>query len=92
MTTRAARLARCAPGGCDDGQGTTAILALARAIGSDKSRFHYNVEHVLFHRKKQGLLGSSKARARTQGADRECGTSGPGGHARPLRCVRSAFV
>jgi Zn-dependent M28 family amino/carboxypeptidase len=52
-----------APGADDDGSGTTAILALARAIGSTGVRFHDNVELVLFGGEEQGLLGS-KAYAR----------------------------
>jgi hypothetical protein len=43
-----------APGGDDDGSGTTAILALACTIGSTGVRFHDNVERVLFGGEEQG--------------------------------------
>ncbi|KAL5478700.1 hypothetical protein ACEPAI_1977 [Sanghuangporus weigelae] len=52
-----------APGGDDDGSGTTAILAIARAIGKSGISFKSNVELCLFGGEEQGLLGS-KAYAR----------------------------
>ncbi|SJL02392.1 uncharacterized protein ARMOST_05719 [Armillaria ostoyae] len=47
-----------APGGNDDGSGTTGILSIARAIGAKGVNFHTNVELVLFAGEEQGLLGS----------------------------------
>ncbi|KAK0499686.1 hypothetical protein EDD18DRAFT_859542 [Armillaria luteobubalina] len=47
-----------APGGDDDGSGTTGILSIARAIGAKGIQFHSNVELVLFAGEEQGLLGS----------------------------------
>lgn len=47
-----------APGGDDDGSGTTAILAIARTIGRLGLTFHSNVELVLFAGEEQGLYGS----------------------------------
>ncbi len=47
-----------APGGNDDGSGTTGILSIARAIGAKGVKFHTNVELVLFAGEEQGLLGS----------------------------------
>jgi len=52
-----------APGGDDDGSGTTSILAIARTIGRKKIKFHTNVELIAFGGEEQGLLGS-KAYAR----------------------------
>lgn len=52
-----------APGGDDDGSGTTAILSIARAIGKTGITFKSNVELCLFAGEEQGLLGS-KAYAR----------------------------
>ncbi|KAF9006630.1 Zn-dependent exopeptidase [Cyathus striatus] len=52
-----------APGGDDDGSGTTAILAIARTIARKGVKFHRNVELVAFAGEEQGLLGS-KAYAR----------------------------
>lgn len=47
-----------APGGDDDGSGTTAILSIARAIGRSGITFKSNVELCLFAGEEQGLLGS----------------------------------
>ncbi|KAK0206905.1 hypothetical protein DFS33DRAFT_1381997 [Desarmillaria ectypa] len=47
-----------APGGDDDGSGTTGILSIARAIGAKGIKFHANIELVLFAGEEQGLLGS----------------------------------
>ena len=47
-----------APGGDDDGSGTTGLLAIARAIGRKNIRFLTNVELVFFAGEEQGLLGS----------------------------------
>ncbi|EJD04790.1 Zn-dependent exopeptidase [Fomitiporia mediterranea MF3/22] len=47
-----------APGGDDDGSGTTSILAMARAIGQSGITFKSNVELCLFAGEEQGLLGS----------------------------------
>ena len=52
-----------APGGDDDGSGTTSILAIARAIAKNGITFKSNVELCLFGGEEQGLLGS-KAYAR----------------------------
>ncbi|KIY73970.1 Zn-dependent exopeptidase [Cylindrobasidium torrendii FP15055 ss-10] len=52
-----------APGGDDDGSGTTGILNIARTIGAKGIKFHANVELCLFAGEEQGLLGS-KAHAR----------------------------
>lgn len=52
-----------APGGDDDGSGTTALLAIARTIGRKGVQFHSNVELVAFSGEEQGLFGS-KAYAR----------------------------
>ncbi|KAF8165593.1 hypothetical protein B0H34DRAFT_793964 [Crassisporium funariophilum] len=52
-----------APGGDDDGSGTTGILSIARTIARKKVKFHSNVELALFAGEEQGLLGS-KAYAR----------------------------
>ena len=47
-----------APGADDDGSGTTALLAVARAIGKAGVVFKSNVELCLFAGEEQGLLGS----------------------------------
>ncbi|KAH6915080.1 aminopeptidase [Coprinopsis sp. MPI-PUGE-AT-0042] len=47
-----------APGGDDDGSGTTGILSIARTIGRKGLRFHKNVELVTFAGEEQGLYGS----------------------------------
>ncbi|KAK7470342.1 hypothetical protein VKT23_001771 [Stygiomarasmius scandens] len=47
-----------APGGDDDGSGTTALLNIARAIGRNGVKFHQNVELVAFAGEEQGLFGS----------------------------------
>ena len=47
-----------APGGDDDGSGTTAIINIAHAIGRTGINFKSNVELVLFAGEEQGLLGS----------------------------------
>ncbi|TFK43786.1 hypothetical protein BDQ12DRAFT_675549 [Crucibulum laeve] len=52
-----------APGGDDDGSGTTGILSIARTIARKGVKFHSNVELVAFAGEEQGLLGS-KAYAR----------------------------
>ncbi|KAF8961091.1 Zn-dependent exopeptidase [Flammula alnicola] len=52
-----------APGGDDDGSGTTGVLSIARTIGRKGVKFHSNVELAFFAGEEQGLLGS-KAYAR----------------------------
>jgi len=47
-----------APGGDDDGSGTSALLAIARAIERKSVKFGVNVELVAFAGEEQGLLGS----------------------------------
>jgi Zn-dependent M28 family amino/carboxypeptidase len=47
-----------APGGNDDGSGTTGLLAIARTIGRLGITFRSNVELVAFAGEEQGLLGS----------------------------------
>ncbi len=47
-----------APGGDDDGSGTTALLAIARTIARKGVTFHHSVELVAFAGEEQGLLGS----------------------------------
>ncbi|KAA1474251.1 Zn-dependent exopeptidase [Dentipellis sp. KUC8613] len=47
-----------APGGDDDGSGTTGILAIARTIGRTGVTFRSNVELALFAGEEQGLYGS----------------------------------
>ncbi|KAF5333206.1 hypothetical protein D9611_002532 [Ephemerocybe angulata] len=47
-----------APGGDDDGSGTTGILSIARTIARRRIQFHANVELVAFAGEEQGLLGS----------------------------------
>lgn len=47
-----------APGGDDDGSGTTSILAIARTIGRKRVKFHTNVELIAFGGEEQGRLGS----------------------------------
>ncbi|ESK95098.1 hypothetical protein Moror_13830 [Moniliophthora roreri MCA 2997] len=47
-----------APGGDDDGSGTTALLGIARAIGRSGLKFKANVELVAFAGEEQGLYGS----------------------------------
>lgn len=47
-----------APGGNDDGSGTTSVLAIARAIGRKGIKFHANVELIAFGGEEQGRLGS----------------------------------
>ncbi|TFK64052.1 Zn-dependent exopeptidase [Pluteus cervinus] len=60
-----------APGGNDDGSGTTALLSIARTIGRLGVKFHHNVELVAFAGEEQGLLGSRaySAKLREQNAD-----------------------
>ncbi|KAI0072175.1 Zn-dependent exopeptidase [Panus rudis PR-1116 ss-1] len=48
-----------APGGDDDGSGTTAILAIARTIARKGVSFKKNVQLCLFAGEEQGLLGSN---------------------------------
>jgi len=52
-----------APGGDDDGSGTTGVLSIARTIARKGVKFHSNVELCFFAGEEQGLLGS-KAYAR----------------------------
>ncbi|KAG9045360.1 hypothetical protein FS837_006458 [Tulasnella sp. UAMH 9824] len=47
-----------APGGDDDGSGTTHVLAIARLIKEKKITFKSRVELVLFAGEEQGLVGS----------------------------------
>jgi Zn-dependent M28 family amino/carboxypeptidase len=47
-----------APGGDDDGSGTIAILAIARAIAKNEIAFNKNVQLCAFAGEEQGLLGS----------------------------------
>ncbi|KAJ2913277.1 hypothetical protein MD484_g7134, partial [Candolleomyces efflorescens] len=47
-----------APGGDDDGSGTTGILSIARTIARKRIKFHTNFELVTFAGEEQGLLGS----------------------------------
>jgi len=47
-----------APGGDDDGSGTTAVLSIARTIARTGVKFHQNVELVAFAGEEQGLYGS----------------------------------
>ena len=53
-----------APGGDDDGSGTTAVIAMARTIARKGISFKKNVQLCLFAGEEQGLLGS-RAYART---------------------------
>ncbi|KAF7775732.1 hypothetical protein Agabi119p4_4125 [Agaricus bisporus var. burnettii] len=45
-----------APGGDDDGSGTTSLLAIARVIGRKGIKFHTNVELIAFSGEEQGKL------------------------------------
>ncbi|KAF9057901.1 hypothetical protein BJ165DRAFT_87713 [Panaeolus papilionaceus] len=47
-----------APGGDDDGSGTTGVLSVARTIARKGVKFHSNVELAFFAGEEQGLLGS----------------------------------
>lgn len=47
-----------APGGNDDGSGTTALLSIARVIGERRVKFRHNVQLVAFAGEEQGLVGS----------------------------------
>ncbi|KAJ3516283.1 hypothetical protein NLJ89_g1214 [Agrocybe chaxingu] len=47
-----------APGGDDDGSGTTGVLSIARTIARKGVKFHSNVELAFFAGEEQGLLGS----------------------------------
>ncbi|KAK0552963.1 hypothetical protein OC846_002686 [Tilletia horrida] len=47
-----------APGGDDDGSGTTLVLAIARTIGRYRMRFARDVHIVLHSGEEQGLVGS----------------------------------
>ena len=62
-----------APGGDDDGSGTTSILAIAQAIHRTRlsSSFHLPVELALFAGEEQGLLGSKAYAKELKKADRE---------------------
>lgn len=48
-----------APGGDDDGSGTSALLAIARALGSAEVELASPVRLVFFSGEEQGLVGSS---------------------------------
>lgn len=48
-----------APGGDDDGSGTTGILSIARTIARLGVTFRSNVELVTFAGEEQGLYGSA---------------------------------
>ncbi|KAF4619656.1 hypothetical protein D9613_005003 [Agrocybe pediades] len=48
-----------APGGDDDGSGTTGVLSIARTIARKGVKFHCNVELAFFAGEEQGLLGSA---------------------------------
>lgn len=50
--------ATLAPGGNDDGSGTTMLLALARHLGQHKIEFEREVRLVAFSGEEQGLVGS----------------------------------
>ncbi|KAI5114624.1 hypothetical protein M0805_001616, partial [Coniferiporia weirii] len=58
-----------APGGDDDGSGTTSILAIARTIGRTGITFKSNVELCLFAGEEQGLLGSKAYATELRAAD-----------------------
>ncbi|KXN92317.1 Leucine aminopeptidase 1 [Leucoagaricus sp. SymC.cos] len=47
-----------APGGDDDGSGTTSVLAIAKVIERKRLKFHTNVELIAFGGEEQGRLGS----------------------------------
>ncbi|KAI0772469.1 Zn-dependent exopeptidase [Trametes elegans] len=47
-----------APGGDDDGSGTTALLGIARTISRKDVRFRKNIQIVAFAGEEQGLYGS----------------------------------
>ncbi|KAL6308785.1 Zn-dependent exopeptidase [Sparassis latifolia] len=47
-----------APGGDDDGSGTTSLLGIARTIGRKRVSFRKNVQLVAFAGEEQGLYGS----------------------------------
>ena len=47
-----------APGANDDGSGTVAIIAIARAIARNGISFNANLEFIFFGGEEQGLLGS----------------------------------
>ncbi|CAA7260107.1 unnamed protein product [Cyclocybe aegerita] len=47
-----------APGGDDDGSGTTGVLSIARTIARKGVKFHTSVELAFFAGEEQGLLGS----------------------------------
>lgn len=49
-----------APGGDDDGSGTAALLAIARAVGNAGVQFKSPVQLVAFSGEEQGLVGSQK--------------------------------
>ncbi|EST06860.1 Peptidase M28 [Kalmanozyma brasiliensis GHG001] len=48
-----------APGGDDDGSGTSALLAIARALGSSPLALRSPVRLIFFSGEEQGLVGSS---------------------------------
>ena len=57
-THRAFIISIRAPGGNDDGSGTSGLLAIAKAIERKSVKFGMNVELVAFAGEEQGLLGS----------------------------------
>ncbi|KAK7049718.1 hypothetical protein VNI00_005749 [Paramarasmius palmivorus] len=58
-----------APGGDDDGSGTTALLSIARAIKRSGVKFKANVELVAFAGEEQGLYGSRAYSKELRAAD-----------------------
>jgi hypothetical protein len=58
-----------APGGDDDGSGTTGVLSIARTIGRKGVKFHSNVELAFFAGEEQGLFGSRAYARELKGAD-----------------------
>jgi Zn-dependent M28 family amino/carboxypeptidase len=58
-----------APGGDDDGSGTTALLSIARAIYASGVTFKRNVELVTFAGEEQGLYGSRAYARELRGKD-----------------------
>lgn len=49
-----------APGGDDDGSGTSALLAIARTIGSSQLNFSSPIQLIAFSGEEQGLVGSQR--------------------------------
>ncbi|KAF8914234.1 hypothetical protein CPB84DRAFT_1758773 [Gymnopilus junonius] len=58
-----------APGGDDDGSGTTGVLSIARTIARKGVKFHSNVELAFFAGEEQGLLGSRAYARELRAAD-----------------------